>query len=306
VHAHFWMSALAAVDAGARLDVPVAVTYHALGVEKRRHQGAADTSPAERCDVEAWLAVACDHVIATSRAERATVLGFGADPARLSVIPCGVDLGRFRPARAPRRDAPRVVCISRLVPRKGIAEVIEAVAGLDGVQLVIAGGPQLAMLEDDPYARELTALIDRLGVTERIRLIGGIEPDRVPGLMHTANVVCCTPWYEPFGMVAVEAMACGVPVVATAVGGLAETVVHGRTGLLVMPRRPDMIRRAIGTILDDSHLAASMAVASVQRAARFGWPRIAAMTGSVLAGLTADTQAVREVAIGGPMSGSMR
>jgi glycosyltransferase involved in cell wall biosynthesis len=306
VHAHYWMSALAAVDAGARLDVPVAVTYHALGLEKRRHQGDADTSPTERCDIEAWLAGACDHVIATSRAERATMLDFGADPARVTVIPCGVDLGRFRPARTAGRDGPRVVCVSRLVPRKGIAEVIEAVAGLDGVELVIAGGPRAAMLDDDPYARELIALIERLGANERIRLTGGIERDEVPDLMHTADVVCCTPWYEPFGMVAVEAMACGVPTVATAVGGLAETVVHGGTGLHVQPRRPEMIRRAVATILDDPRRAAAMGVASVIRAAEFGWPRIAAMTYSVLAGLAADAESVRRAAVGGAASGSLR
>jgi glycosyltransferase involved in cell wall biosynthesis len=306
VHAHFWMSALAAVDAAARLDVPVAVTYHALGLEKRRNQGDADTSPSERCDIEAWLAVACDHVIATSRAERATMLDFGAEPARVTVIPCGVDLGRFRPARSQQGHAPRVVCVSRLVPRKGIAEVIEAVAGLDGVELVIAGGPRAAMLDDDPYAQELAALIDRLGASERIRLAGGIERDEVPELIHTADVVCCTPWYEPFGMVAVEAMACGVPTVATAVGGLAETVVHGGTGLHVQPRRPDMIRRAVATIIDDPQRATAMSVASVIRAADFGWPRIAAMTYSVLAGLATDSKCARLVAVDGAASGCLR
>jgi glycosyltransferase involved in cell wall biosynthesis len=124
--------------------------------------------------------------------------------------------------------------------------------------------------------------------------------------MHTADVVCCTPWYEPFGMVAVEAMACGIPVVATAVGGLAESVTHGATGLHVQPRRPDLIRRALTTILGDRRVAAAMSVASVIRAANFGWPRIAALTYGVLADVATHAAAAQHVAATGSLGQGWR
>jgi glycosyltransferase involved in cell wall biosynthesis len=242
-------------------------------------------------------------VTATSAAERPTLLRFGAEPSNVTVIPCGVDLQRFQPAalrRRDRRSRPRVVCVSRLVPRKGIADVIEAIAEIPGVELLIAGGPQAAMLDDDPYAVELAALVDELGVTDRVQLLGGIEPDRVPALLQSADAVCCTPWYEPFGMVAVEAMACGTPVVATAVGGLAETVLDGRTGLQVPPRRPDRIRDAITSILGDRRLAAAMRAASTSRAAAYGWPRVSAATLRVLSAMAGrQAAAVTSPAVAG-------
>jgi glycosyltransferase involved in cell wall biosynthesis len=281
VHAHFWMSGLAAMDAACRLDVPVAQTFHALGAEKHAHQGVADTSPPVRCEAERWLATNVDHVIPTTANEFRTLAGMGANPDRMTVVPCGVDLELFRPdgpALPPTTGMPRVVCVSRLVPRKGIREVIEAVAETPGVELLVAGGPPAAMLEDDEHACELMALIEVLGVADRVSLIGAVERPQVPALMRSADIVCCTPWYEPFGMVALEAMACGTPVVATSVGGLAETVVDGRTGILVPPHQPRSIRAAIETLLHDPARRSAMGLAAVRRAASYAWPAVAART----------------------------
>jgi glycosyltransferase involved in cell wall biosynthesis len=281
VHAHFWMSGLAATAAADRLDVPVALTFHASGAEKRAHQGAADSSPDVRIEAENWLARSVDRVIATTAAECRTFTSAGIDPDTVSVVPCGVDLAAFGPdgPQWPKRTRPyRVVCVSRLVPRKGLADVIEAVAGLPHVELLIAGGPPAGLLDDDPYAQRLHALIDEAGSGDRIQLLGAVDRGRIPSLLRSADVVACTPWYEPFGIVAVEAMACGVPVVASSVGGLAETVVDGHTGMLVPPRRPQSIRAAISTLLAQPARRTGMGLAGLSRAATYGWDEVAART----------------------------
>jgi glycosyltransferase involved in cell wall biosynthesis len=278
VHAHFWMSGVAAVEAAAPLDVPVALTYHALGIEKRRHQGSMDTSPRVRCAYEALLACTTDRVLATTAAERSELIRLGADPARIAVVPCGVDVDLFRDDGRPRPPSRRIVCASRLVERKGLADVVRAVAELPDVELVIAGGPPKPDLACDPHAQSLVALAERLGASDRVQLLGAVAHDQLAELYRSAAAVCCTPWYEPFGLVAVEAMACGVPVIASAVGGLAETVVDGATGLLVPPREPAAIRDAIERLVASPAERQAMGDHAAQHAARYGWPTIAAQT----------------------------
>jgi glycosyltransferase involved in cell wall biosynthesis len=199
------------------------------------------------------------------------------------------------------------VCVSRLVPRKGIEDVVTAVAGLPHVELLVAGGPPAAMLCEDEYAQSLLARARDLGAADRIHLLGAVGHDRVPELLRSAAVVCCTPWYEPFGLVAVEAMACGTPVVASAVGGLAETVDDGRTGILVPPQRPASIGAAIAAVVDHPRRRDSMHLASLARAQRYGWPAVARRTRDVLADLAAaagtcrsdDAALTQHVAVGG-------
>jgi len=280
VHSHFWMSGRAALRAAGPLGVPVAHTYHALGVVKQRHQGAADTSPKERIHAERVIAQRVDRVIATTADERREVIAMGGCPGRTTVVPCGVDLDHFRPDGpiAPRSERPRIVVVSRLVARKGIGNVIAAVARVPDVELVIAGGPPEAMLDDDAEARRFLELARELGVDDRVELLGSVGRDDVPPLLRSADIVACCPWYEPFGLVAVEAMACGVPVLASGVGGLVETVVDGVTGLHVMARRPDAIAAAVSWLLADEQRRIRMGRAGVQRAQRYGWDRIARET----------------------------
>lgn len=288
VHTHFWMSGLAGLRAARQAGVPIAHTYHALGIEKRRNQGVADTSPQQRVAIECGIARHADAIIATTRAEVRELVAMGMPRRRAHVVPCGVDLDVFRPTGPmwpPREGLRRIVSVSRLVERKGIGNVITALAAVPDAELVIAGGPPAGLVESDTEARRFMVLAERCGVADRVNVLGGIARDRVPALLRSADVVACCPWYEPFGMVAIEAMACGRPVVATAVGGLAENVVHGETGLLVPPRRPAAIARALRTVLDAPAHGEAMGTAGAAHAQHYSWPMVAARTHEVLIAL---------------------
>jgi glycosyltransferase involved in cell wall biosynthesis len=286
-HAHFWMSGRAALTAGRPLDIPVVQTFHALGAVKRRHQGVKDTSPPERVPVERCIARTAEGVLATCSDELFELIRLGAPSDHIWIVPCGVDLCRFRPdGPALSREGwrHRVAVVTRLVERKGIGNLIAALADVPECELVVAGGPSAGELSSDPTYERLRALALDRGVAGRVRFLGGVARDRVPELMRSADVVACVPWYEPFGMTALEAMACGVPVLATGVGGLVDTVVDGGTGVHVPPRRPDLVAAALRELLTQPDLRDAMGRAAAERAfTRYGWDTIAARTLSVYA-----------------------
>jgi D-inositol-3-phosphate glycosyltransferase len=183
----------------------------------------------------------------------------------------------------PRR---RIVSISRLVERKGVHTLIEALplvlADSPDAELVIAGGPDERELDGDPHVQALRSAAREHGVEDRVRFVGRVARADVPALMRSADVVAVVPWYEPFGIVPLEAMACGVPVVATAVGGQIDSVVHDLTGLHVPPRDADALGAALATLLADPERRAAMGRAGRRRAERqFGWPRVARATKAV-------------------------
>jgi len=287
VHAHFWMSGVAALDAGRRTGIPVVQTFHALGAVKRRHQGDYDTSPAERVELEAALARDVDLVIATCTDEVAELRRNG-PTARLAVVPCGVDTAHFTPdgPTAARGAAQRLVSVGRLVERKGVDTAVRALPVLAGTELLVVGGPPASALHRDPEAVRLRELAADLGVADRVRLVGQVEHADLPSVLRSADVVVATPWYEPFGIVPLEAMACGRPLVGSAVGGLLDTVDDGVTGSLVPPHDPAALAAAVQPLLDDPALRARWGAAARERAvAHYGWDRIAAQTEDAYAGL---------------------
>jgi glycosyltransferase involved in cell wall biosynthesis len=289
VHAHFWMSGMASSRAAHGLQLPVVQTFHALGTVKRRHQGAADTSPPTRLAIEARLCRTVDRVIATCSDEVDELLAMGMPAGKADIVPCGVDVRRFQAAPQPTSQPYRLLTLGRLVERKGIADAIEALAQLPGVELVVVGGPTRDALSADPEACRLMELSRRLGVEDRVEFIGRVEHDDVPALIHSAHLVVTTPWYEPFGIVPVEAMACGRPVVGSAVGGLLDTVVPNVTGELVEPRRPDKLASTLCRLLSEPHRRAMYGAAGRERAvSKYRWEQVAAATetvySSVLAG----------------------
>jgi glycosyltransferase involved in cell wall biosynthesis len=230
-HAHFWMSGLATQLAARHLDLPAVQTFHALGVVKRRHQGVQDTSPKDRLKLEAMVARTATWVAATCTDEVFELMRLGRSRARMSVVPCGVDLDVFTPdgPRAEKGAKHRIVSVGRFVPRKGFDVVVRAMPAISDAELVIVGGPDPAVLDADPEARRLRELAVELGVDDRVHFLGAVAREDMPSLLRSADVVACTPWYEPFGIVPLEAMACGIPVVASAVGGMLDTVVHDVT-----------------------------------------------------------------------------
>ncbi|MER8002323.1 glycosyltransferase [Streptomyces sp. NPDC095613] len=284
VHAHFWMSGLAALDGVRGLGVPVVQTYHALGTVKRRHQGADDTSPPERVGIEARIGRECARVLATCADEAAELAAMGVGRDRVSIVPCGVDPAHFAPvpgaARSPGRPgAPRrLLAVGRLVPRKGFDRAIRALAEVPDAELLIAGGPAPGdPLLADPEAERLRKTAAEYGVADRVRLLGGVPHADMPRLMSGADLVLSLPRYEPFGIVPIEAMACRTPVVATAVGGHLDTVVDGVTGALVDPDDGGSgLGAVVRALLDDPDRLERYGAAGRRRAlALYTWDRVA-------------------------------
>jgi D-inositol-3-phosphate glycosyltransferase len=287
-HAHFWMSGLAALEGARGLDIPVVQTFHALGSVRHRYQRDADTSPPGRLPVEAQVGRDAAAVIATCTDEAEELDAYGIPPDSVHIVPCGVDVERFRPGGpvAGRGDRPRVLTIGRLVPRKGLDTVIEALCHVPDAELVVAGGPARAELERDPEALRLRRLAHARGVAGRVLFTGRVRHQDMPALIRSADLVVSVPWYEPFGIAAIEAMACGVPVVVSAVGGHLDTVVDGVTGLHVPPRVPSALAGRLRRLLTDPRLGASLGAAAARRAReRYAWSRIAAETEAVYNGV---------------------
>ncbi|MDG9710868.1 glycosyltransferase [Streptomyces sp. DH10] len=282
VHSHYWMSGLAALRATRAHGLPLLHTYHALGTVKRRHQRHADTSPPERIPGETEIGLGCDRVVATCRDEAAELTRMGIPPHKIGIVPCGVDPDRFSPKgpAAPRGPHPhRLLQLGRLVPRKGAAVAVAALARLPGTELVVVGGPPADRLDDDPEVRRLRGIARDAGVADRVRFTGAVPSEEVPPLLRSADVVVCPADYEPFGIVPLEAMACGVPVVASAVGGQLDTVADPGTGRLVPPRDPEALARAVAGLLADPAARAACGAAGRRRVlARYGWGQVAAAT----------------------------
>jgi glycosyltransferase involved in cell wall biosynthesis len=301
VHAHYWMSGVAAGPVCRRLGVPFVQTFHVLGSVKRRHLGDDDPSPPVRQAMERKLACAADAVIATSTDEvdelellgagNAAVnssgngTGNGAGMALVRVVPCGVDLSAFSPQGLswPLRasDRHRVLCLGRLVERKGMDTVVAAMSRVDGVELLIAGGPAANRLRADTDARRLQACAAAWGVADRVHLLGRIDRVDVPGLLRSADLLVSVPVYEPFGIVPLEAMACGVPVVASAVGGMLDTIVPGVTGMHVRPGDVEGLSRMVSRLLTDPARRRALGEAAAVAARRYSWERVAAETADV-------------------------
>ncbi|WP_430785744.1 glycosyltransferase [Actinoplanes sp. G11-F43] len=294
-HAHFWMSGLATLEAGRACATPVVQTFHALGTVKRRHQGRADTSPERRIACERHLGRTMDRVIVQCHDEIGELLRMGVPRSRMTLVPSGVDTTRFSgygPVAPRRPGLARILTVARLVERKGVEDLVRALTAVPGAELVVVGGPAPDRVREDPYARRLLALAVRCRVADRVTLAGAVPAHEMPAWYRSADVVAATPWYEPFGLTPLEAMACGVPVVATEVGGLTDTVVDGVTGDLVPPHDPGRLADTLRRLLGDEVRRFGYGAAGADRAgAVYAWPRIAERLTTVYT-TVADLEAV--------------
>ncbi|MGH2458658.1 MAG: glycosyltransferase [Chloroflexota bacterium] len=307
IHTNFWMSGWVGARLKDRLHLPMVAIFHALGAVKRRHQGEADPSPRERRAVERLVLDAANRVIAQCPDEVAElVASYDADRSRVRVVPSGVDVERFKPV--PRSDARRelqlsdderlVVYVGRLLPRKDVENLIHAVARLrDRVRapfrlIVVGGETESADLAREPEMRRLVEVAERIGVSGLVRFAGRRPSDRLRAYYSAADVFASTPWYEPYGLTPLEAMACGTPVVCSAVGGMTFTVADGVTGFLVPPRDPGQLADRLALLLTDDDLRARMARDARRRVEeRFTWTTVASRTAAVYQELLAEARA---------------
>jgi glycosyltransferase involved in cell wall biosynthesis len=299
-HAHFWMSGLATVHAGRRTGVPTVLTYHALGTVKRRHQGAKDTSPPGRIGYERALGRAVDRVIVQCEDEVRELVRMGVPRSRMALVPSGVNQAVFRPdgTVAPRDPArPRILTVGRMVERKGFLDVVRALPAVPDTECVVVGGPPADLLPADSFARRLSALAESCGVADRVKLVGAVPREEMGAWYRSADVLVAAPWYEPFGLTPLEGMACGVPVIGTNVGGIADTVVDGLTGELVPPRDPRALGTALRRLLTDKVRRFAYATAALDRIrSRYSWKRCAEQLGAVYAALTTVSRPAPAVA----------
>jgi glycosyltransferase involved in cell wall biosynthesis len=305
VHANFFMSGMVAQHLKQALGIPFVITFHALGQVRRIAQGVADAFPPSRVRVETLLMQQADRIIAECAQDRLDMEQlYGASPARIAVAPCGFDPAELWPqdqreARSLLGLAPEkftVLQLGRMVPRKGVDTVIQATAllrshhGIDA-ELLVVGGDVHAGGRDGPEMARLRTLAERLGILEHVRFVGQKARAELRTWYSAADVFVTTPWYEPFGITPVEAMACARPVVGSEVGGIKSTVVDGSTGFLVPSRDPQAVADRLATLQRNPMLARTMGDAGLRRAYRhYTWRSVARQVAAVYAAVLAEAQ----------------
>jgi D-inositol-3-phosphate glycosyltransferase len=283
VHAHFWTSGLAALAGTRGLGIPVVQTFHSLGSDTRREQAA--PGAATRIRLEASIGRSVQAVLAGTSAERADLGRLGVTPASVTIVPAGVDTTLFRPSgpTAERGRKPRILVVSPPGDQPELVTVLRALKDLPPAELVVAGGPPRGRLAGDPGCRALAALASRLGLADRLTCTGKVREADMPALMRSADVLVHLTAAWPFAVVPVEAMACGLPVIASEAH--ADAVIHGNTGFLVPSAASAdsaLLARRIGDLLANPMLHDGYRIAAASRAAsRYAWQRIGQETEAV-------------------------
>jgi D-inositol-3-phosphate glycosyltransferase len=304
-HANFFMSAQVASDLRRSHGIPYVVTFHALGKVRRMHQQEADEFPDERLDIEEAIVAEADRIIAECPQDMDDLIElYGADRDRLTLIPCGFDPGEFWPLdrAACRRELgwhptdPIILQLGRMVPRKGVETVIRGIAHLRrqhglACRLAIVGGETR---DADPRATpeigRLQQIAERVGVSDLVMFVGSRGRSELRTYYSAADVFVTTPWYEPFGITPLEAMACRLAVVGSAVGGIKMTVADGETGYLVPPKDAAALADRLAMLLEHPQLRSQFGAAARRRVERlFTWQRVAAAIERLYAEVTQVT-----------------
>lgn len=291
IHTHYWLSGWVGRILKRYWDVPVVHMYHTLAHLKNDASEGQVNESALRLRVERELIGAVDQVVAPNPDERAELVwNFGAKDCQVCTLPPGIDLERFQPSnstvareRFGLPDAPLIMFVGRIDPIKDVDTLLEAMAALvhefEGPvapRLMIVGGELDATgCPVDELATAAT-ISESLGIADNIIYLGSRPQAELPALYSAATVVAVSSRYESFGLVAVEAMACGTPVVATRVGGMRFTVEEGVSGLLVPPADPPAMAAALMQVISDRDLRARMQVGARQAAVRFSWHSVGA------------------------------
>jgi D-inositol-3-phosphate glycosyltransferase len=283
IHSHYWLSGLAGEQLKALWGAPHVTMFHTLGGVKNTAR-LSEHEPDSRLDGERAVAAAADRVVCTSHEEQQTLLRqYAVAPERIDLVPCGVNLDLFRPmGRSEARkqlgigDDERILLfVGRVEPLKGIDILLGAAARLDGdgdCFVMVVGGDASAPQGELAH---LQGLASELGIAERVSFLGAVDHEQLP-LYYNAADVCVVPsFYESFGLVALEAMACGIPVVASRVGGLRGTVRDGETGYLIPWRCPEPFAERLELLMANEELRRAFGVAAREAVERYRWSNVA-------------------------------
>jgi glycosyltransferase involved in cell wall biosynthesis len=290
VHALRWTSGLAALAAARDLGIPVVQEFNSLGVTERRAAAAlrdepgavkADGASAARIRLEPAIGRSATAVVATNSAEVSGLASLGVRRSSIRVVPWGVDTGLFTPEGpvAERNGRARLLATSDLTERKPLEALLRALTRIPGAELLIVGGPAEADLAADDNYVKLAKLAAKLGLTDRVIFTGQVGYAARPALLRSADLVVSTCQYDPSGTSSLQAMACGIPVIAPPVGGHMDAVVDGTTGIIVSPDRPALLAQRIRQLLAHPMMIEAYGVAAADRVrSRYSWDRIAGET----------------------------
>jgi len=284
VFSHYWLSGLVGQALQKRWNVPHIIMFHTMGAVKNAI-GIGEVDPALRIDAEKMLLDSCQCVIAaTDRGKREVERFYSAAPDKVSVVPCGVNMKLFRPierdltrSRLGLKNEKVILFVGRLDPLKGLERLLEALPKIDA-KLIIIGGDESSRGE----VEKLRELSSGLGVQGKVDFRGTVQQDELP-YFYSATDVCVVPsYYESFGLVALEALSCGTPVVATDVGDIKNIIIHDKTGYVVESNKPGVLADAISRALKwpERDMETSLAIrASVSS---YRWADIASKIARVL------------------------
>jgi glycosyltransferase involved in cell wall biosynthesis len=284
VHALRWTSGLSVLAATRDLGIPVVQSFASLGVTERRHRLLPRSIGAERIRLERALGRSVRAVVAASSDEESDLARLGVPRNAISVIPCAVNTDVFCPDGpvATRSDRPRLVTMTRLSYTEELAIVLSALTRVPDAELIVASGPPKEELPGDRAYRELASLAERLGVADRVTFTGRMSPEDVPPLLRSADLSVDAAGYDPTGVLTLQSMACGTPVVVAGAGGQADAVVDGTTGIIVPANRPAVMANRIRRMLSHPMLLEACGVAAVDRVhSRHSRARIATETAAV-------------------------
>ncbi len=281
VHANYWLSGVAGHTIKHELDLPLVSTFHTLGEVKAR---GGDPEPRSRIRAEQEIIGCSDAVLANAAAEAAELVEYyDADPDRIEIVPPGVDHAFFSPGdRSGARfalglgDHPVLLFVGRIQPLKGLDVAVRALAALDRRDAVLVAVGGTSGPAGDQHLAEVLAMARDLGVHDRIRLVEAQPHHLLSTFYRAADVVLVPSRSESFGLVALEAAACGTPVVASDVGGLGTLVRHGESGFLVAERDPAQFALHVDTLLADPDLGAALGAGGARVAAGYTWSTTAA------------------------------
>ncbi len=280
IHTHYWLSGRVGYWAQGHWQLPHLVTFHTLGAVKNDTPGV-EQEPELRIDTERGLSQTCDRILAATEREKKQIIRYhDVSAGKIGVVPCGVNLDLFSPMEATRarqqlgldHNEILLLYVGRLAPSKGVDRLLEAMGFLrprKGVRLLIVGGDG-----DQPHSfQDLTKRYKNSKTGNRVVFVGRIEQEELPTYYSAADLLVVPSRYESFGLVALEALACGTPVVATGVGAMKNIIIEGQTGYVVKDGSPGSLAEGIERLMSVSRVMSSDAIrASV---AGFDWSRVA-------------------------------